>query len=125
MERIYTYEEVKKIHFESKVPPAYFDESIKDWLFHLVKVNMNEVQQISIWDFNTLSSMSNKGYRNEYEHIKILIEDLEKGVEFPPVILGWKQNGGYEVRDGKHRLSAMKHKFINEFKAFVRIPNYR
>lgn len=110
LDRIYTFEEVKRIHFESKGYREAFDESIADWLFHLKIVNINDIQQHSMWDIAKLAVLatSNNKYRREYLHIKQLVSDLINGDQFPPVILGLKYDNGYEVRDGKHRLSAMR-----------------
>lgn len=61
------------------------------------------------------------GNSAEYKRIMAIVQKMEQGVKYPPVILGYKYDNGYELRDGKHRLSAKRYLEINIVEAFVRI----
>jgi hypothetical protein len=121
LERVYTFEEVKQIIFQAKGHRANFDESIDDWLFHKKSIYFAEVQQHSLWDMSKLATFKDTKHQEEYQHIMQLVHDLKNGTKLPPVILGWKDESGYDIRDGKHRLSALKYLQVKIIQAFVRV----
>jgi hypothetical protein len=114
MIKSFTFQEIIDLYRSSKHPQFAFNHDMHVWHFVLQRVNINDVQQVSIPRLDQLIG-------NELSHTIKLINAIEIGAELPPIILGYRYSSGYEVKDGVHRLCAYRYLKVHVIEAFVRI----
>lgn len=103
-EREYSFEEVKRIHFENGTPHA-FNESLRGRSFHLEVVGLGE---IPLHSTNNLETFRSLPWNPDTRVTEELLSAIERGDTLPPVILLQIPDGAYDLKDGMHRVVARK-----------------